>query len=202
MTCLVYWDAGHGRAALERLDQDWKAQLESVTNNPLLLLCPDGQTGSMGSPSPPTTQQVPANPGDASAGKTQLELAKGDLDCKRFNYTRWLSENAGKEVKRVFECDGHYSFVHAFCWRWLLSGHNEPNPSSNRPPSSSSNRPPSSSSNQLPYGEMSPYVKDNANVLAERDVDFSRIQLVYHANDVRAGWCSYRRLTQNNPFNR
>jgi hypothetical protein len=65
-----------------------------------------------------------------------------------------LSDNAGKEVKSVFECDGDYPFVHAFCWRWLLSGHYEPNPSSDQQPSSSSNQP--------PYGEVSPYVKDNA----------------------------------------
>jgi hypothetical protein len=65
-----------------------------------------------------------------------------------------LSENAGKEVKSVFECDGNYSFVHAFCWRWLLSGHYEPSPSSNQPPSSSSTQPPD--------GALSSYVKDNA----------------------------------------
>src|SRR5215469_6229330 len=65
ITCLVYWDAGHGRAALERLDQDWKAQQESVTINPLLLRCPDGQTDSIGNPSPPPPQQVTGNPGDA-----------------------------------------------------------------------------------------------------------------------------------------
>jgi hypothetical protein len=153
MTCLVYWDAGHGRAALERLDQDWKAQLESVTNDPLLLHCGDTQTASIPNPSPAALRQESGKGEDAGAGKTQLEFAKADLDCTRFNYAKWLSENAGKEVKSVFECDAGYSFVHVWCWRWLLSGYYGPGPT---PISSDSLKPRSS------YGEVSAYVKDNA----------------------------------------
>jgi hypothetical protein len=162
MTCLVYWDAGHGRAALERLDQDWKAQLETVTNNPLLQRCEDLQTNPIANPSIAALQKELETLVDAGAGTTPLEVAKALLDCKKFNYARWLSADEGKEVKSVFECEegpasaSGFSLIHVFhawCWRWLLSGYYEPIEMS------------STSSNQLnqqsSYG-LSSYVQDNA----------------------------------------
>src|SRR5690242_20358105 len=47
---------------------------------------------------------------------------KSTLDCRQYNYLRWLSWNAGKEVERVFKCDYYQHIIHMWCWRWLLSG--------------------------------------------------------------------------------
>ena len=42
-TGIAYWDAGLGRTALERLDQDWKTTVTDLNNNPSLIHCNDGK---------------------------------------------------------------------------------------------------------------------------------------------------------------
>ena len=39
LTAIAYWDAGLGRAALERLDQNWKVYIEDLREDPTLLAC-------------------------------------------------------------------------------------------------------------------------------------------------------------------
>jgi len=108
LTGLAYWDAGLGRSALERLDQDWKTTVEELKDNPSLIHCgPDA--------SPLETN---ADLGSKTDAALQTQFA-----CRRYNYQTWLGESAGQQVQRVFVCDGWLTkALHVWCWHWLLSG--------------------------------------------------------------------------------
>lgn len=120
LTALAYWDAGLGRATLERLDQDWKITVGELKDNPALIHCQDaGEPAKRG--------------GDvkASSDRTQEEFA-----CRRYNYLREVGKTAGEQVNEVFRCQamGLSRAVHVWCWDWLLSGSGEePNADRNRP---------------------------------------------------------------------
>lgn len=107
LTGFAYWDAGLGRAALERLDQDWKTIVAKLKDNPALIRCsvnPDVFVAS----------------GDPSGEVIQKEFA-----CREYNYLKIVGKTAGEQVNDVFRCAGMGAlsrFVHVWCWHWLLSG--------------------------------------------------------------------------------
>jgi hypothetical protein len=112
LTAFAYWDAGLGRAALERLDQNWKTFTEELRDNPVLLSCDSSR---------------PRNATASSDAKVAEEAARGELACRRHEYHRWMGETAVAEVRNVFHCegmDGLSRLVHLWCWHWLLSGTN------------------------------------------------------------------------------
>lgn len=112
LTALAYWDAGLGRASLERLDQNWKGFTEELRENPVLLNCDTSQPASVAKPTDPTAVE---------------EAARAELACRRHEYNRWKGEAAVKEVRSVFGCDGMGQLsriLHVWCWHWLLSGSN------------------------------------------------------------------------------
>src|SRR5205823_7931633 len=112
LTALAYWDAGLGRAALERLDQNWKTYTDELRDSPVLLNCDGRRSNGTNAP------------GDA---KLAEEAARAELACRRHDYHRWMGETAGNEVRSVFRCEGMSALsqvVHVWCWHWLLSGNN------------------------------------------------------------------------------
>ena len=112
LTALAYWDAGLGRAALERLDQNWKTYTDELRDSPVLLNCDGRRSNGTNAP------------GDA---KLAEEAARAELACRRHEYHRWMGETAGNEVHSVFRCEGMdlpTRVVHVWCWHWLLSGNN------------------------------------------------------------------------------
>ncbi len=117
LTALAYWDAGLGRAALERLDQDWKLTAGELNDNPALIRC-----------APRASAQ--GNPGAA----TSAEPAGGDADrkqlaCGKYKYHLAAAKTAGQQVNAVFRCenmDVSTRLVHVWCWEWLLSGTAQP----------------------------------------------------------------------------
>lgn len=112
LTALAYWDAGLGRASLERLDQNWKGFTEELRDNPVLLNCGTSQ---------------PAATGTSVEAKAVEEAARAELACRRHEYNLWKGEAAVKEVRSVFGCDGMGQLsrvLHVWCWQWLLSGNN------------------------------------------------------------------------------
>jgi hypothetical protein len=109
LTALAYWDAGLGRAALERLDQDWKTIVGELKDNPALIHCDDAsaepaRTGADVKPSDDTTQK--------------------QFACRRYNYLKVVGQTAGEQVHDVFRCEGmgRSRLVHIWCWHWFLSG--------------------------------------------------------------------------------
>ena len=112
LTALAYWDAGLGRASLERLDQNWKGFTEELRDNPVLLNCDANR---------------PPGAAISTDAKAVEEAARADLACRRHEYNRWKGEAAVKEVRAVFACDGMAPLgriLHVWCWHWLLSGNN------------------------------------------------------------------------------
>jgi hypothetical protein len=112
LTALAYWDAGLGRATLERLDQNWKTYTDELRDSPVLLNC-DGRRST--------------GPNASSDAKLAEEAARAELACRRHDYHRWMGETAGNEVHSVFRCEGMAPLsqvVHVWCWHWLLSGNN------------------------------------------------------------------------------
>jgi hypothetical protein len=112
LTALAYWDAGLGRASLERLDQNWKGFTEELRDSPVLLNCDANQLAATR-----TLTDV----------KAVEEAARAELACRRHEYNRWKGEAAVKEVRSVFGCDGMgplTRLVHVWCWHWLLTGNN------------------------------------------------------------------------------
>ncbi len=91
LTALAYWDAGLGRAALERLDQNWKTYTDELRDSPVLLNCDGRRSNGTNAP------------GDA---KLAEEAARAELACRRHEYHRWMGETAGNEVHSVFRCEG------------------------------------------------------------------------------------------------
>jgi hypothetical protein len=107
LTGLAYGDAGLGRAALERLDQDWKIIVGKLKDNPALIQCQDASV-------------KPAETGAELNGDTiQKQFA-----CREYNYLRVVGQTAGEQVGDVFRCKkmGLSRLVHVWCWHWLLSG--------------------------------------------------------------------------------
>jgi len=107
LTAVAYWDAGLGRAALERLDQNWKVFTEDLKDDPTLVAC-----------------DLKKDLTDSNVGQ---DAAHVELACRRFLYQRWKGEAAVKEVQSVFRCD-EMSFalskvVHVWCWKWLLTSY-------------------------------------------------------------------------------
>ena len=145
LTLFAYWDAGLGRSALDRLDQSWKYQIAEVARNPLLMHCPDAAQDN-----PPADSQNWVKQLTGNDSPTALELGKAMLDCRQFNYARLLSSGAGREVKRVFQCDGSIllHLHHIWCWPWVLPNTFE---SPGAPAQTSGGG-----------ADVSPYVKDNA----------------------------------------
>jgi hypothetical protein len=116
LTALAYWDAGLGRAALERLDQDWKTTMSELKDDPDLIHCKNGIDGE---PAKPDEQASTGADAKASDDATKKEFA-----CRKYNYLKWMGETAGTEVRSVFRCEEmRFSKVwHVWCWHWLLSG--------------------------------------------------------------------------------
>src|SRR5207237_692423 len=107
LTALAYWDAGLGRAALERLDQNWKTYTDELRDSPVLLNCDGRRSNGTNAP------------GDA---KLAEEAARAELACRRHEYHRWMGETAGNEVHSVFRCEGMdlpTRVVHVCCWHCL-----------------------------------------------------------------------------------
>lgn len=107
VTGLAYWDAGLGRAALERLDQDWKTIVAKLKDNPGLIRCPASPDAFV------------------AAGSPSEEVIQKEFACREYNYLKVVGKTAGEQVNDVFHCArmGPASrFVHVWCWHWLLSG--------------------------------------------------------------------------------
>ena len=104
-TGIAYWDAGLGRTALERLDQDWKATVTDLNNNPSLIHCNDGK--------PAATD---------TGGEVKPEELQRQFACRRYNYGTLLGKTAGEQVNDVFHCKGMEwsKIVHVWCWQWLF----------------------------------------------------------------------------------
>jgi hypothetical protein len=116
LTALAYWDVGLGRAALDRLDQDWKATVSELKDNPDLIHCNGGTAGDgRGTAEPAKT---------GPDAKTGNDATTRQFACRRYNYLKWLGETAGNEVQSVFRCEGmeYTKVAHVWCWHWLLSG--------------------------------------------------------------------------------
>ena len=109
LTALAYWDAGLGRSALERLDQDVRAIMEQLKDNPSLMYCPNASAA-------PAKTGTDVKPGDDAL---QTEFA-----CRKLDYLRALARTDNLQVKEVFRCQqmGLSSLAHVWCWHWLLSG--------------------------------------------------------------------------------
>jgi hypothetical protein len=109
LTALAYWDVGLGRAALERLDQDWKTIVADLKDNPALIHCQNATEE-------PAKTGTDLKPDD---GATQKQFA-----CRRYNYLKVVGQTAGEQVNDVFRCEamGFSRLVHVWCWHWLLSG--------------------------------------------------------------------------------
>ena len=116
LTALAYWDAGLGRAALDRLDQDWKSTVSELKDNPDLIHCKNDTFGARGATAGPAKTGADVN---AASDETTKQFA-----CRRYNYSKWLGETAGNEVQSVFRCEGmgYTKVLHVWCWHWLLSG--------------------------------------------------------------------------------
>jgi hypothetical protein len=110
LTALGYWDAGLGRAALERLDQNWKTYVAELRDSPSLMECRSDFILQ-----PPTPG---ADPKAIEAAERQA------FACNRHVYLRFMGNAAVEEVREVFRCEGMWSsrLVHVWCWHWLLSG--------------------------------------------------------------------------------
>jgi hypothetical protein len=137
LTAFTYWDAGLGRAALERLDQNWKLFTDELKDNPALLHCRVSPTDA-------------AKTSDDA--KVAEEAARAELACRRHEYNRWKGETAVNEVRSVFRCEGMEQLsrlVHVWCWHWLLSGSN-PAQATNSPPDQ-----PKSDASSVPVPEQS-----------------------------------------------
>ena len=158
LTALAYWDAGLGRASLERLDQNWKGFTEELRDNPVLLNCDSNR---------------PAGAALSADAKAAEEAARAELACRRHEYNRWKGEAAVKEVRSVFGCDGMGSvggILHVWCWRWLLSGNNpvQLTTSSSDQPKASTAVPPAQETAKEPAPAAPPQrqptqeIKDNA----------------------------------------
>jgi hypothetical protein len=155
LTALAYWDAGLGRAALERLDQNWKTYTDELRDRPVLLNC-DGR-GSSGSNA-------------SSASTLAEEAARDELACRRHEYHRWMGETAGNEVHSIFRCDGLgplSQIVHVWCWHWLLSGNNAAQLSPAGQPqaataAASAQAPKEATQSGSSRVELSPEIKNNA----------------------------------------
>jgi hypothetical protein len=112
LTAIAYWDAGLGRAALDRVDQNWKVFVDQRRDNPMLLACEHRQ---------------PFKPDPAS--KVSEDAARAELDCRRHGYQQWKGEAGVREVKAVFRCEQVSAFsklFHVWCWRWLLTIRSSP----------------------------------------------------------------------------
>src|SRR5438270_1971676 len=156
LTALAYWDAGLGRAALERLDQNWKTYTDELRDSPVLLNCDGRRSNGTNAP------------GDA---KLVEEAARAELAWRRHEYHRWMGETAGNEVHSVFRCEGMdlpTRVVHVWCWHWLVSGNNAVQLSPTEQPQAAT----SAASVQAPPKEvtqsassrtgLSPEIKNNA----------------------------------------
>ncbi len=104
-TGIAYWDAGLGRTALERLDQDWKATVTDLNNNPSLIHCNDGKPAAAD-----------------TGGEVKPEELQRQFACRRYNYGTLLGKTAGEQVNGVFHCKGMEwsKIVHVWCWQWLF----------------------------------------------------------------------------------
>jgi hypothetical protein len=107
LTGLAYWDAGLGRTALERLDQDWKTIVGKLKDNPALISCHDGTSVNAGATLSENNEAI------------QQRFA-----CREYNYLRVVATTAGEHVNDVFRCAemGVFTYAHVWCWHWLLSG--------------------------------------------------------------------------------
>jgi len=155
LTALAYWDAGLGRAALERLDQNWKTYTDELRDTPVLLNCDNRRSHDTNVP------------GDARLAE---EEARAELACRRHDYHRWMGETAGNEVRSVFRCEGMDLLsraVHVWCWDWLLSGNNAALLSSTDRAATTAAAPVQDQSNEAaqpraPRTELRPEIKNNA----------------------------------------
>ncbi len=106
LTAVAYRDAGLGRAALERLDQDWKSVVGELSADPTLIAC---------------TQEADASaapPSSDDAGRRQFA-------CRKYRYLTIVAKTAGTQVNDVFRCANMHPIAkigHVWCWHWLLSG--------------------------------------------------------------------------------
>jgi hypothetical protein len=110
-TGIAYWDAGLGRAALERLDQDWKTTVTELNNNPSLIHCSDLKSSAT----------------DPGSGDIKPDDIQRQFACRRYNYATLLGKSAGQQVRDVFRCEGMgwSKIVHVWCWRWLFPSSSE-----------------------------------------------------------------------------
>ena len=104
-TGIAYWDAGLGRTALERLDQDWKTTVTDLNNNPSLIHCNDGKLAAAD-----------------TGGEVKPEELQRQFACRKYNYATLLGKTAGEQVNDVFHCKGMgwSKIVHVWCWQWLF----------------------------------------------------------------------------------
>ena len=84
LTALAYWDAGLGRVALERLDQNWKVFIDELRDDPTLLAC---------------DEQPPAVLKAAVDAKVNLDAARAELACRRHAYQLWKGTRLVKRSK-------------------------------------------------------------------------------------------------------
>lgn len=127
VTAFTYWDAGLGRASLDRLDQNWKAYVDDLRDDPTLLVRCSGDrpAAPQQSASAGAGQAEATSAADAQAQNTTEEVARAELGCRRHEYRRWVAEAAGAEVRDVFHCEKAPWFskvIHVWCWQWLLPG--------------------------------------------------------------------------------
>jgi hypothetical protein len=74
-TGIAYWDAGLGRTALERLDQDWKTTVTDLNNNPSLIHCHDGKLAAAD-----------------TGGEVKPEELQRQFACRKYNYATLLAD--------------------------------------------------------------------------------------------------------------
>jgi hypothetical protein len=126
ITALAYWDAGFGRATLERLDQNWKVYFEARKDSPELVDfrqgCDlDGATAKL-----PSVVPVSAA-GNAKSGeflKVTSELGRSLSACSRLQYLHRMTARSRADTDNIFGCRGMSFHVvwHVWCWHWLLPG--------------------------------------------------------------------------------
>ncbi|MBV9967237.1 MAG: hypothetical protein JO008_16255 [Alphaproteobacteria bacterium] len=149
LTAVAYWDAGLGRAALERLDLNWKTFTDELRDTPVLLNCETRTRSDAGAP------------GDVQFAE---DAARAELACRRHDYHRWMGETAVTEVRGVFGCEGMApltQLLHVWCWHWLLSGSHPAQASSSPSASAPQQATEPTQAAPTPRGP-SPEIKDNA----------------------------------------
>ena len=124
LTALAYWDAGLGRSALERLDQNWKAYIEARRDTPELVDFIQGC--DLGHAKSRFAAVLPAAAGGEATkagepSKTEGDIGRTLIACNRLQYLHRMTASSRSDMDKVFACR-EMSVLHVWCWHWLLSG--------------------------------------------------------------------------------